>query len=333
MSSGPIIESAAGDASLDAATFLFADLAGYSALTEAHGDARAADEAAAFCDGVRKLLGEYEGEEVKAVGDALIVRLKDAGRAVHLAARIAGDFGARDRALGVRVGMHTGTAVKRGNDWFGSAINVASRIADLAHSGEVFLSEATRQAAGAALSDREVSPRGRRQLKNVPDPVAVFALVSEGQDAARDLPVDPVCRMVVDPAGCEEIRVHRGVTLHFCSEACAEAFDARPQRYMSGSRSATKRVSDQARDAAARQVARAYAEGRLEAGELEERTEMAWSARTRADLEAVTHDLPRRRRNSGAQWGPLWPLWLLVQRLRRRRRRLGERRAARRLDR
>jgi class 3 adenylate cyclase len=39
-------------------TFVFADLAGYAALTEAHGDERAANVAAAFCDELRALLDE-----------------------------------------------------------------------------------------------------------------------------------------------------------------------------------------------------------------------------------------------------------------------------------
>ena len=85
-------------------TFVFADLAGYTALTEAHGDERAAEVAAAFCEELRALLGGYGAEEVKAVGDALIVRVPDTGQAVHLAARIVGDFGARERALGVPSG-------------------------------------------------------------------------------------------------------------------------------------------------------------------------------------------------------------------------------------
>lgn len=215
----------------ETATFLVADLAGYTALTEAHGDQQAAEEAGAFCDGIRELLGDYGAEEVNAVGDALIVRAPDPVQAVHLAARIAGDFGARDRALGVRIGMHTGTAVRRGKDWFGSAINVASRIADLAGAGEVLLSETTREAAGGALTEEEIRSRGVSPLKNVTQPVAVYSLVSEDDGGRRDLPVDPVCRMVVDPEGCHITRVHDRVPLHFCSEPCARAFDQAPQHY------------------------------------------------------------------------------------------------------
>jgi hypothetical protein len=54
-------------------------------------------------------------------------------------------------------------------------------------------------------------------------------------------------------------------------------------------------VSDQARDHAVSRLARAYAKGRLTRDELEERTQHALTARTRADLRAVIHDVPRAR--------------------------------------
>jgi adenylate cyclase len=174
-------------------SFLFADLAGYTALTEAHGDEHAADAAADFCAAVRTLLEEHGAEEVKAISDAMLLRVDDPDQAVRLAARIVTGYGARRRTLGIRVGVHTGTAVRRGGDWFGSAVNLASRVADLAGSGEVLLTDATRQALGA-LAVRELGPR---KFKNVAEPLRVYSLALE-HDAAR-LPVDPVCRR---PTGC-----------------------------------------------------------------------------------------------------------------------------------
>ena len=292
-------------------TFVFADLAGYTALTEAHGDERAADVAAAFCEELRALLGCYGAEEIKAVGDALIVRVLDAGQALALAARIVGDFDARDRALGVRVGMHTGTAVHRGDDWFGSAVNVASRIADLAHAGEVIVSAATRDAAVSCALAGELRSRGQRSLKHVPEPTEVFALVREGVDGRHELPVDPVCWITVDPAVDEAI-VWRGVEYHFCLSVCAEAFRETPTRYVRRPASrALVLVSDEAGEGAAQRLARAYAKGRIDGGKFERRMEGAWSARTRADLKAVTHDLPRRRRHVVQVWQlPIFPLIL-----------------------
>ena len=196
----------------DVQTFVFADLAGYTALTEAHGDDHAADEAAAFCDAVRDLLAEHGAEEVKAIGDAMLVRASDPAQAAGLGERIVCGYGARHRGLGVRVGLHTGTAVRRGDDWFGSAVNVASRVADAARAGEVLCTEATRQAIGPAVP---VRARGQQTFKNLADPITVYELVLAQRP---ELPIDPICRMAIDPERAAERRLRHGVEYFFCSE-------------------------------------------------------------------------------------------------------------------
>ena len=211
----------------DIHTFVFADLAGYTALTEAHGDEHAADAAAEFCDAVRMLLPEHDAEEVKAIGDAILLRARDAARAAGLAERIVSSYGARHRGLGVCVGIHTGTAVRRGNDWFGSAVNVASRVAEAARAGEVLCTEATRAAIGPAVPVRE---RGRRKFKNLPKSVALYELVPRRR-SRTELRIDPVCLMTIDPGRAAARRVRGDVEYLFCSDRCALAFDADPAEY------------------------------------------------------------------------------------------------------
>jgi adenylate cyclase len=210
-------------------TFIFVDLAGYTALTEAHGDEHAADAVAAFCAAVRARLDDYDAEEIKAIGDALLIRVPDAAKAVRLAARVVRDFG-RHQALGVRVGMHTGTAVQRDGDWFGAAVNLAARVADAARSGEVLMTAATREAAGDALLAGQIRSRGPVVFRNISEPVEIAALVLDDPGTQR-LPVDPVCRMAVDPTRSHERTVYRGIAYHFCSTTCHEAFTRDPRRY------------------------------------------------------------------------------------------------------
>ncbi len=100
-------------------TFRFADLAGFTALTEAHGDDYAADLAERFCAALNQRLPDG-AEDFKMLGDACLVRVDDARAA----------------------------AVQRGRDWFGTTVNTASRVADLAAADEALLTEATRLAAG-----------------------------------------------------------------------------------------------------------------------------------------------------------------------------------------
>lgn len=214
-------------------TFLFADLAGFTALTEAHGDEEAADLAGEFVDAIRAVLPEYGGEEVKCIGDAVMVHCRDAGQAVRLGVRAANELGARPGFPSVRVGINTGPAVERRGDWFGSTVNVAARVSGAAAGGEVLLTEATRLAAGS-LVGVHLQPRGRRLLKNLAEPVQLHAAMAEAERSAAGMPIDPVCRMAVDPDHSAGRLRHAGTEYFFCSLACASAFANDPGRYAGG---------------------------------------------------------------------------------------------------
>ncbi|MFN8215101.1 MAG: adenylate/guanylate cyclase domain-containing protein [Solirubrobacterales bacterium] len=213
-----------------AQTFLFADLAGFTALTEVHGDEEAADLAAEFFMAIRALLPEYRAVEIKCIGDAVMLRCPDAAGAVMLGLRIVDEVGSRPGVPSVRVGMNTGHAVERDGDWFGAAVNVAARVSAAAAGGEVLLTEATRLAAGL-LGTVELVPRGRRALKNVAEPVLLYAVVTDGGRSGEALPIDPVCRMAVDPEHSAGALRYDGARFVFCSLACAGAFAADPARY------------------------------------------------------------------------------------------------------
>lgn len=223
----------ASEAEAEPATFLFADLAGYTALTETHGDERAADLAGEFFAVIRGLLRDYRAEEVKTIGDAVMLRVPSAADAIGLGLRIVGEVGAHHGHPGVRVGMHTGSAVQRSGDWFGAGVNLAARVAGLAGDCDVLLTAATRVAAGE-LSGVGLAPRGRQTLKNVGEPVMIYAASASGDRTAEGLPMDPVCWMAVDPARAAGTLVHLGVRYEFCSLRCAGIFADAPERFVSG---------------------------------------------------------------------------------------------------
>lgn len=77
----------------DLHTFVFLDLAGFTAMTEAHGDEHAADVAEVFIDGVRALLESHEACEVKTMGDAVMAHSRSADRALCLAECAVGELG------------------------------------------------------------------------------------------------------------------------------------------------------------------------------------------------------------------------------------------------
>jgi adenylate cyclase len=210
-------------------TFLFADMAGFTALTEAHGDEKAVGLAHEFFDLLRTLLPDYQAEEVKTIGDAMMIRAAHAGRAIELGLRIVDELGGRPQFPIVRVGMHTGPAIERGGDWFGAAVNLAARISAAAGGNQVLLSEATMEAAGS-LGGVELSRHGQPQFKNVREPVVLYRATGEGA-RGEELPIDPVCRMAVDPDQAAGQLGYEGEVFFFCSLECATQFAADPARY------------------------------------------------------------------------------------------------------
>ncbi len=276
-------------------TFLFADLAGFTALTEAHGDERAADLVAEFSRWARALFPAYESEEVKAIGDALMIRSSDPSQGVGLAVELATRVGGRHGFPAVRVGVHTGPAVERASDWFGAAVNLASRVSEVASAGEVLVTADTRAAALEASPGLVFRHAGTRQFKNVGEPVELYA-VTEAADASLSSErraVDPVCRMTVDCARSAAERRHRGVDYRFCSAACAAAFDGDPDRYRNQRPARDDlRASDRSRGRAAARLRRAHRRGRIDQRERDERLAHVLAARTRGELAAVIRDLP-----------------------------------------
>lgn len=293
-------------------TFVFADLAGYSALTEAHGDEEAADAAADFVRAARELLRDYSAEEVKTIGDALLIRMESVGDAVEVSKRLICELGVRERALGIRVAMHTGTAVERDGDWFGSGVNIAARAADAARSGQVVLTGASRELAAPDLALRHL---GRHRFKNIADPVELYSLVLDDH-LPSDRVIDPVCRMSLELGSVRHQTEYRGRTFFFCSQRCVDAFEHDPRVYTSRSGGRDHLlVSERARARAAKSVGGAYRRGRLEVEELEQRMELVAQARTRADLKSATSGIPRSRRRRVWQ-ALLWPP-VVFRRLRR----------------
>lgn len=212
-------------------SFVFADLAGFTALTEAHGDEHAAEAAAYFFAGVRRLLPDYSAQEVKTIGDAVMIRVPTSAGGVRLAVRLLEDIGRRHGGLRVRIGVHTGPAVAREGDWFGATVNLAARVTAAAEPGEILMTKSTRNAAGSELAGFNLQARGAISFKNVAEPVEILALVPAEQLETAALPVDPLCRMAVAPVRADERRSYGGADYHFCSPECAQIFDRRPEAY------------------------------------------------------------------------------------------------------
>jgi adenylate cyclase len=202
-------------------------------MTEAMGDEPAAELAANFCERLESEAPDYGAEPIKRIGDAVMLRCDRAEDAIRFGLHITHEVGDRHYFPTVRVGMHTGAAIERGGDWYGSTVNLAARVSGEASGSEVLLTEATREAAGS-VPGAELRERGRRALRNIAEPVLLYAARPEGDVSENRLPIDPVCRMAVNPERAAGTVIHEGARYHFCSLACLGRFAAAPARFAGG---------------------------------------------------------------------------------------------------
>lgn len=153
--------------------FMFADLVGFTAYTEERGDDAAADLALSFCHEICELNRGHQAEDVKMIGDACLIHAPDATIGIDLGLHIVDRIGPEHGFPGVRVGVDWGSAAERDGDWFGTTINVASRIVALAPEGALLVTERVREAAthlvGVSLIDQ-----GARELRGLRDPIRLF---------------------------------------------------------------------------------------------------------------------------------------------------------------
>ena len=201
------------------ATFAFLDLAGFTALTETHGDEAAAALVARFEALVRAALGGG-ARLVSMVGDAAFLVAPTPDEALRVVARVLALVQSEPDFPVVRAGLHHGEAAERGGQLYGNAVNIAARIAGHARGGQVLCSEAVIAAAGVA--GMPAQSLGRIGLKNLREPLELFSLGVASADA--DDPIDPVCRMRIarERAGAH---LELGGAEHwFCSRDCLRIF-------------------------------------------------------------------------------------------------------------
>ncbi len=157
---------------------MFTDLVGYTALSER-------DEPAAL-ELVKKnrelhttTIQKHNGQLVKELGDGFMATFENAFHAIACARDIQGKAKALDFGLPIRVGIHFGEITTVRGDIFGHGVNMASRIQTIADPGGVYLSEAMNKII-VSKTDPVTQYMGAVPLKNIKDPVPVYALKGEG---------------------------------------------------------------------------------------------------------------------------------------------------------
>jgi class 3 adenylate cyclase/pimeloyl-ACP methyl ester carboxylesterase len=178
---GPIIEAAlafvrgeVAHATPDTilATLLFTDLVGSTALAAELGDRRWREILESHHQAVRREVARHRGTIVDSAGDGFFCRFDGPARALSCAREILASGPAL--GLAVRAGVHTGECELSGDKPVGLAVVIAARIAALAGTGEVLVSQTvTDLVAGSDLAFEE---RGSHELKGVPGKWRIHAL-------------------------------------------------------------------------------------------------------------------------------------------------------------
>jgi class 3 adenylate cyclase len=143
-------------------TLMFSDIEESTALNERIGDRAFVKLIGKHDKSIRRHVDEHDGYVVKSQGDGFMMAFSKPEQAVRCAQDIQHSLRKRPNGIRVRIGIHTGKSVLRGDDVFGRNVAMAARVAAAADGGEILVSEAVRD----AVNGREdISFDGERDLE------------------------------------------------------------------------------------------------------------------------------------------------------------------------
>lgn len=158
-------------------TIMFTDIEGSTEMIERLGDGDASVIVKEHNDIVRSHVAECGGYEVKFRGDGFMLAFTSASKAVKCGIAIqeaikefAGQHA--EAPISVCIGINSGEAVPDGNDFLGTAVNIAARLADSASGGEVMVSSVVRDLV-APSGEFKFLPEQEISLKGISEPQRV----------------------------------------------------------------------------------------------------------------------------------------------------------------
>ncbi len=147
----------------------FSDIEDSTAQNEALGDREWVKVLERHNRLIQNRVDDHGGHVVKNQGDGFMLAFADAGRAVLCGIdvqRALFDDAERWAGIRVRIGIHAGSSVRRGDDLFGRNVAMAARVAGQADGGEILVSESVRDAVDG-LPDIELCAPREVELKGL----------------------------------------------------------------------------------------------------------------------------------------------------------------------
>lgn len=168
-------------------TIAFADLVGYTELGE-DVPPEELGRVTGRLDEVARDVAHGKVRLVKLIGDAAMFSCPDTPTLLGAVLDVVDEMAADGESPRIRAGVARGPVVSRAGDFYGSAVNLASRITDVARPGSVLTSAEVREAAGDGFS---FSKPIRRPLKGIAGAVEMYRCRDldpgeEGEDADDD---------------------------------------------------------------------------------------------------------------------------------------------------
>ncbi len=170
------------------AAIMFTDMVGYTALMQ-DDEPKARELIEYQREILKRLVSKHDGEVLQFVGDGTFCKFGSAIEAVNAAIDIQHVFEVEDE-VSLRIGIHIGDVVSKGEEVYGDGVNVASRLEPLAEPGGICVS-------GEVYSlvknqpDIHTTSGGTKELKNVKDPLDIYfvrALTGEKSSASGETP-------------------------------------------------------------------------------------------------------------------------------------------------
>jgi adenylate cyclase len=155
---------------------VFADLSGYTRLTEEAGDEVAAQVSVKLAELVNDIASRHRGAVIKMLGDGVLFHFKDPQDAVLASLEILD----RVRPAGLppaHVGVNAGPMIYEEGDYFGRTVNIASRIASQAGPDQVFVGEDVLP--HIASAGFRVAEAGAFELKGIEKPVTLYEAIRD----------------------------------------------------------------------------------------------------------------------------------------------------------
>jgi adenylate cyclase len=181
----------------------FADLVGFTALSQQVGD----DELAAIVDQFEQLAFDVVtaqgGRVVKMIGDEVMFTVDAADAAAQIGLALAEGTRGADELSDLRVGLAAGPLLEREGDLYGPVVNLASRITSIAFPGTIVVSESVRDQLEGQEEYRLRSMRARylKDIGRVPLWVLRRAAPAESRFAERRRALRDAVKARVDPDG------------------------------------------------------------------------------------------------------------------------------------